>query len=338
VVLPHPKYVCKLAGNSNSNNVDCLKQRIDGLNDDEKLINVLLDETHVKSAMSYKGGKVTGSASNSEEIADSLQAFMITSLRSGYKDVVSLFPVKNITGLDLLKYTKDVLLMLRELGFKVITLISDNNRLNRKMFEQLCGGILISPVANPVDTSSPIFLLFDTVHLFKCIRNNWINQRNPAQTFIIPSSDNVNVGECISFKQIVDLYNSESASIVKLAPQLSQKVLFPSNFDRQNVQYAVNLFNEKNIAALSTTGFGTVGLVNFMKRITSWWNIVNVKTLLRGKRSGSMKHRPYVLLTIPNWNFYVIFISGLKRGTLFQHHFRSKTLHSENYRKRRASL
>lgn len=103
--------------------MDYLKQRIDGLNDDEKLINVLLDEIHVKSAMSYKGGKVTGSASNSEEIADSLQAFMITSLRSGYKDVVSLFPVKNITGLDLLKYTKDVLLMLRELGFKVITLI-----------------------------------------------------------------------------------------------------------------------------------------------------------------------------------------------------------------------
>jgi hypothetical protein len=81
----------------------------------------------------------------------------------------------------------------------------------------------------------------------------------------------------------VDFYNSESASIVKLAPQLSQKVLFPSNFERQNVQYAVNLFNEKNIAALSTTGFGTVGLVNFMKRITSWWNIVNVKTLFKGQ-------------------------------------------------------
>ena len=31
---------------------------------------------------------------------------------------------------------------------------------------------------NPVKPSQNIFILFDTVHLLKCVRNNWLNLRN----------------------------------------------------------------------------------------------------------------------------------------------------------------
>ena len=61
---------------------------------------------------------------------------------------------------------------MNELGFKVFCPISDNNRINKNMFEQLCGGVMSSFVANQYDPENEVFLLFDTVHILKCIRNS----------------------------------------------------------------------------------------------------------------------------------------------------------------------
>ena len=33
-------------------------------------------------------------------------------------------------------------------------------------------------ITNPYNQERPIFLLFDSVHILKCIRNNWINLKN----------------------------------------------------------------------------------------------------------------------------------------------------------------
>jgi hypothetical protein len=60
------------------------------------------------------------------------------------------------------------------------------------------------------------------------------------------------------------------------------KTLFPSSFERQNVNLVLNVFNEKNISALSRFPTNT-GTVNFMKIINKWWNIVNVKSLFKGQ-------------------------------------------------------
>ena len=34
-----------------------------------------------------------------------------------------------------------------------------------------------------------LFILFDSVHLFKCVRNNWLNQKDYDKTFTFPTSD-----------------------------------------------------------------------------------------------------------------------------------------------------
>ena len=39
---------------------------------------------------------------------------------------------------------------------------------------------------NPVKPSQQIFIQFDTVHLLKCVRNNWLNLRNDKKTFVFP--------------------------------------------------------------------------------------------------------------------------------------------------------
>ena len=89
LVLPHPSYIRRLSLNVNtepnieSNHLDYLRKRVSVLSDRERLVNVLLDEIHMKSGVSYKGGKITaGGSENTEGIANSIQAFIKTSLLS----------------------------------------------------------------------------------------------------------------------------------------------------------------------------------------------------------------------------------------------------------------
>ena len=99
-----------------------------------------------------------------------------------------------------------------------------------------------------------LFFIFDPVHLFKCIRNNWLNIKDPIQTFLFPSFDDYSceIMYRASFKTLKILYDNEKNSIIKHAPGLSEKVLYPSNMERQNVNYVVKLFDIKNVAALQT--------------------------------------------------------------------------------------
>ena len=190
--LPHPNHIRKISTNHDIDSPGFtephkryLQQHLCGLKEEEKLVNVMLDEIHVKSSLQYKGGKIKGSASNMPALANTLQTFMISSLRSSHKDIVAMFPVKNITSIDLKKFTLMTLQALDEIGFKVLALISDNNRLNRKMFELISGGCLKSKIPNPIKPNVDLFLLFDSVHQMKCIRNNWFKSKMSSSNFCI---------------------------------------------------------------------------------------------------------------------------------------------------------
>ena len=317
LTLPSADYIRKLALTSNidvpglkDSHINYLKQRLCGMTEDEKMVNVLLDEIHVKPSYQYKGGKIKGVSENNVGLANCVQTFMISSLRSSHKDVVALFPVTKLTSADLLNYTHVVLKTLHEIGFNVISLISDNNRVNRNMFESFCGGTLKCCIDNPYDLDNKLFFLFDSVHLIKCIRNNWLNDK--LQTFKVPSFENLNSFQSASLKPIKDMYISESNKIVKLAPSLSQKVLFPSSFDRQNVQFALNLFNEKVISALQTTSSSNKALVEFMAVILKWWNVVNVKTISKGHVKRLPEAKPITSANCPNIDFLNQFLSWVE--------------------------
>lgn len=262
LTMPHPSYLKKLSFNSDMLNagmqeshLNYLQKKISKMEEDEKLVNLLLDEIHVSPTLSYKSGSFYGISDNSSAPATSLQAFMITSIKSKNKDIVALYPVRNLTAKTLQDLIKTVLSQLHLLGFKVLSLISDNNRVNRKAFEEFCGGSLKEYIMNPFDNKYKLFFLFDTVHIIKCIRNNWLNVKSPIQTFVFPpfnkehTNENVHKAPLQALKTLHDL---EKNLLIKYAPDLSQKVLYPSSFERQNVQFVVKLFNEKNISALKT--------------------------------------------------------------------------------------
>jgi hypothetical protein len=158
----------------------------------ERICNLLLDEIYVKPELSYRGGKLEGIAANSSvnensvTLATTIQTFMISSITKKNKEIVGLFPCKNLSTSYLYNTALEILKMLTDIGYRVLTIISDNNSVNRSMFQLLCGGSLRTSFKNPYNDSQDIYVLFDTVHIFKCIRNNWLNQIDNNQTFIIP--------------------------------------------------------------------------------------------------------------------------------------------------------
>lgn len=140
--------------------------------------------------------------------SNTVQTFMIASLYSKNKDAIALIPVKNLTAQQLYSYALKVLSLLKECGYSVLTLLSDNNRVNRNMFELICGGSIKTCMDNPFDKGKKIFFLFDSCHLIKSIRNNWLKLASTNQTLFYPNPHNlkqINIASLLHLKQIYKL-------------------------------------------------------------------------------------------------------------------------------------
>ena len=81
------------------------------------------------------------------------------------------------------------------------------------------------------------------------------------------------------FQDIRSLYKSDQHSVIKLAPRLSAKACYPSNFERQNVNLALKVFDESTVGALRifpishpTIESNTADFVNLVLNI---WKIFN---------------------------------------------------------------
>ncbi|GFU30104.1 transposable element P transposase [Trichonephila clavipes] len=95
-------------------------------------------------------------------------------------------PVKKIDG-EKLFAVKTTIVELDSIGFKVIGVVSDNNSINRKAMSNFSVPPKLSRVyPHPSDSSKPLFFVIDSVHIFKCIRNNWINQKMQGQHLLDP--------------------------------------------------------------------------------------------------------------------------------------------------------
>lgn len=331
LTMPHPKYLqtftTKLGtGNSGLDNSHYmyLKKKFTTLDDHTKTCNLMMDEIYVKPELTYKGGKLEGFVVNNNEndlcLATTIQTYMISSVLGKNKDVVGLFPVKDLNTAVLQDLTLQVLKALTEIGYKVICIISDNNSVNRNMFERLCNGNLKSYFVNPFDEKQCIYVLFDSVHLFKCIRNNWLNQIDNNQTFIFPDFNDPSSEKKLtaSVSHLKMLYTYEENHVVKMAPALSKQVLYPTSIERQNVMFCVRLFDEKNVAALKQLGEINEtsiydGTICFLQIILQWWKIVNVKHRFKDERFNDPHYKPIFDLNDENYVFLKKFLNWLNK-------------------------
>ena len=195
VILPHASTLKKLSsvlsvdlGNDHEEQSRYLHLRASQLTDQERYVVLQLDEIHVNPSLSLKGGAVTGLAHNTDhDQAHSVQAFMISSLFSKFEDIVSLTPVNCLTSDQLAPMLYDVMGIVQNVGFTIVVVVSDNNQVNAKAFQTIYGSNSFEEgIDNPHLAGHKIFCLFDTVHILKCVRNNWLNQTDRNQTFVYP--------------------------------------------------------------------------------------------------------------------------------------------------------
>lgn len=302
LTLPHPSTIRRISypniePEKELQDVNFLKyisQKASLLFESDKKIVLLLDEIHVLPCYDFKGGNISGATINNESPATSAHVFMISSLLSTFKDVIQILPVKSIKSDLLTKIMLKIIIGLEKIGFMVIAIITDNSSVNRKSVSNLITPSSLQFVyPHPVDNSRPLFYLVDPVHLFKCIRNNWVNQKNPERCFYYPTFDSefndLKDYHTASLDSLERLYASESEDLLKLSFNLSYKALYPSNFEKQNVKLVLQIFNEHVYEGLLVHGSKheiphIKDTSSFIKVITTWWKIVNVKSPNAGVR------------------------------------------------------
>ncbi|KAH7973944.1 hypothetical protein HPB49_007606 [Dermacentor silvarum] len=174
---------------------------------------------------------------------------------------------------------------------------------------------------HPSDPSRPLFFVIDPVRILKCIRNNWINQKNDQICFYFleiqgdtPESERM---QTASFATIRDLHSKECDQLLKYGYGLSRKALYPSSLERQDVKLALQIFNDYLPEALRALGakhnlFSFEATATFVEIILKWWKIVNVKTPWKGERLRDHFQQPVLSIdNDPKIDFLHMFLKWL---------------------------
>ncbi len=268
--------------------VGYLSARFSKLSPREQHVVLMLDEIYCAERAEYASGKFFGSTG---EMCKTVLCFMVKSIGGSYSDVVALFPVRN---LDAKRINQEYLVVMKELtaiGFKVTAISVDNASPNRKFYvEELCSGNLKTKVTHPNLPEQDVYLLFDAVHNFKNVYNNFQTRKEFIYPALVESGD-----KKASFLHLEQLYNLELGKPIKMAYKLSDKVLHPTNIEKTNVLLADSLFHESTIAGLRFYAEEFPDwkyTADFLQVVRNWWNILNVKSAFIGTRKRNKFMKP----------------------------------------------
>ena len=245
----------------------------------QKNVLLMVDEVQIRPTVAFSGGVLSGMAKNKPDCrATSMLCIMMKSLYRGPSLMISVTPVHKLTADYQFECVREATIAVENAGGCVLGSITDNHKVNQhycKLFER--SGGCNATASHPLDNKRPWFLLFDTVHLLKCIRNNWISEK--CQKI---SLDNETIA---SFVDVKELYESEKYSILKTTP-LTQFAVNPTRLQLQNVQHVLKVFNERVVAALKLRGCHATA--KFIQTVLNWWNVVNVSAIGQNQRLNDL--------------------------------------------------
>ena len=101
---------------------------------------------------------------------------MIKSIARKYRDVVFMVPIVGINAEKLYSIWKNVVSQMTAIGFDIAVTMTDGHSSNMKLFNnKILNNVHENlSVPNVGNLGSFIFLLFDPVHIFKNLYNNWM--------------------------------------------------------------------------------------------------------------------------------------------------------------------
>lgn len=297
--LPHVttlrRYVGPVDGKVGVN--DLIKERlateIKQLNSMERFGSLLIDEMSLSEKLIYDknhdrfyGHVENGLPGTSEGgtsklmLANHLLCFVLEGLSTRYIIPVAYYFTRSLKGKELTELVKDVLHSVESSGFHIVRIVADNHKINTAMFAALGDGTLQCEIPHPCDTSTidarRLFLSFDPNHIIKNLRNQFLERRMWEKH-----------GE-ISSSYVRKLYHLQKKEVIKPVRFLTSKHINPSNFEKMNVQRAVQLFSPEVSASIDFLRINSTAHANahefkyasatvrYLEVCYKWWQIHNV--------------------------------------------------------------
>ena len=147
----------------------------------------------------------------------------------------------------------------------------------------------VNLIASPWLTTAHIFLLFDYVHLLKCIRNNWLTEKVAELEFTVDG-----VKKVAKWDDLRKLHELECHKLVKMS-KLSDVAVNPKPIERQKVSDCLKVFCKETSASLKLNSDNIGNLddtVLFLNIFIEFWDIVNVHDKYTGIRTRDATRDP----------------------------------------------
>ena len=244
ILLPRVELLKKLL--SHTLDDENLKQLCQKLLPQQRLVNLLFDEVKLTETLRYSGGRVVGYAQNdsgdNEVLATHALVIEILCHFGGPKYIQCIYPVAKLNSDQLREIILQALVAVSNAGLTIISCVCDNCNTNVSVYGKLGapGKVFIDAV------NSYVFLVFDYVHSFKNIRNNWITVHDQELSFTKAGKKYV-----ARWKDIEALYNEVRKNNIRLT-KITYTAVYPKPLQRQSVPFVCQIFNDQTVAALST--------------------------------------------------------------------------------------
>lgn len=273
LVLPSLRTLRKVTKFVNdSDDIAYYKAILSNLEDRSRVCCLLFDEIYVKPGLQYQGSRVFGEASNHPgSLAKTMLGVMVTSVCGSFEHCVKVLPVAALDSKFLLTTVRDTISLLHGCGATIVALVSDNHRINQALYESLRTDPEAPWRCSCPITGKPLFLLTDSVHLCKSIRNNWICDRTKELLFATSPEGDMRVAKWSAIEMIFKQDRNELFT----QTSLTRSAVYPNNIERQNVMYFRHVFSDKTVAALELADEADTAA--FVAMITRFWKICNVK-------------------------------------------------------------
>lgn len=133
---------------------------------------------------------------------------------------------------------------LKNLGLDIRAVTLDQGSTNRKAVKLL--GVA-KETGNKKETYRKVYVMYDFPHLMKSVRNN-LMKRNKFGAFVGQISTYDGVAD---WGHIATLYNLETSSVKARATKLTERHIYPNNFQKMSVKLATQVFSNKTFSAMS---------------------------------------------------------------------------------------
>lgn len=288
VVLPRVELLKKLL--SNTLHDENLEQLFQKLRPEQRLVNILFDEVKLTETLRYSGGRVVGysqnNSCNTDVLATHALVIEVVCHYGGPKYILRIHPVAKLNSDQLKEILLEALVAVRNAGGTIISCVCDNCNTNVAVYGKLGGpGKAFIKAIN-----SHVFLVYDYVHSFKNVRNNWITVHDKELAFTKDGETYV-----ARWKDLEALYDEDRKNSIRLT-KITYTAVYPKPLQRQSVPFVCQIFNDKTVAALSTLKDKLAiseGTIIFVKLITDWFHMMNVKDRYSGMNMRDECRQPW---------------------------------------------